>query len=326
MGQSYPGDEVRFYPARRSGWHPVVMQPSARRHATIGFALAGTGAILFATKGVFSKALSAGGVDYLTLTALRAVLSLPMFAVLALSRGMSLRRAPPRALLLSALAGVLCYGCGALLDFRALELIDVSLERALMFSYPALIVAWYALARRTLPSKKVLIALGFTYVGILLVVGAFDLALWKQNLTGALLVLCCAAMTAAYFLLGERAIAHLGSGGFTLVAMAAATVAVVVAFLFTHSLERVLHLDVRQWLLLLALAVLCMFLPALCQAEGIRRLGAQRGSLASTIGPPAAMLLGIVFLGEEPGTWQLLGTALIIVGIAVIARPDSRVR
>ena len=299
------------------------MQP-ARRHAIIGFALAGTGAILFATKGVFSKALAASGVDFVTLTALRAVLCLPMFAALALSRGVALRHAPRRALLLSALAGVLCYGCGSLLDFRALELIDVSLERALMFSYPALIIAWYALARRTAPSGKALLALGLTYLGILLVVGAFDLALWKQNLTGALLVLCCATTTAAYFLLGERAIPHLGSSGFTIVAMAAAAVTVVVAFLFTHSLQLVLRLDARQWLLLLALAVLCMFLPTLCQAEGIRRLGAQRGSLASTIGPPAAMLLGILFLKEQPGIWQLLGTALIIVGIAVVARPGGR--
>ncbi len=300
------------------------MQPSATRHATIGFAVAALGAILFATKGVFSKALSAGGVDYLTLTTLRAVLSLPMFAALALSRGMSLRHAPPRALLQAAVAGVLCYGCGALLDFRALELIDVSLERALMFSYPALIVAWYALVRHSLPSRQLLIALGFTYCGILLVVGAFDLALWKQNLGGALLVLCCASMTAAYFLLGERAMVHLGSGGFTVVAMAAAAVSVVVVFLFTRPVALVAQLHLHQWALLLALAVLCMFLPTLCQAEGIRRVGAQRGSLASTIGPPAAMLLGVTFLGERPSVWQLVGTALIMVGIVVIARPGRK--
>src|SRR5689334_23277092 len=157
----------RFYPSGRGRWHSGAMQPTATRNATIGFAVAGLGAILFATKGVFSKALSASGVDYVTLTALRAVLSLPMFAILALWRGTSVHRAPRRVLALAALAGVLCYGCSALLDFRALELIDVSLERALMFSYPALIVAWYALRRRALPSTKVLVALASTYCGIL---------------------------------------------------------------------------------------------------------------------------------------------------------------
>jgi len=269
---------------------------------------------------VFSKALWASGVDYLTVTALRAVLALPMFAVLALWRGMSLRRAPRSAVLQAALAGVLCYGFGALLDFRALELIDVSLERALMFSYPALIVAWYAIVRRVLPRPAMLLALGLTYAGVLLVVGAFDGMVWRQNLGGALLVLCCAATTASYFLLGERCIPHLGSSGFTVVAMTAAAVMVILAFLATHSLGVVAQLDLKQWLLLLALAVLCMFLPTLCQAEGIRRLGAQRGSMASTIGPPAAMLLGTGLLGERPGAWQVAGTALILGGIAIIAR------
>jgi len=165
-----------------------------------------------------------------------------------------------------------------------------------------------------------LVALALTYAGVLLVVGAFDAALWRQNLGGALLVLFCAATTATYFLLGERCIPHLGSSGFTVVAMAAASVMVIGVFLGTHSLDVVARLDLTQWLLLLALAVLCMFLPTLCQAEGIRRLGAQRGSMASTIGPPAAMLLGAALLGERPGGWQVVGTGLILGGIAVIAR------
>jgi drug/metabolite transporter (DMT)-like permease len=293
------------------------------RNTTLGFVLAGSGAVLFATKGVFSKALWASGVDYLTLTALRALLALPMFAALALWRGMSLRAAPRQAVLQAAVAGVLCYGCGALLDFRALELIDVSLERALMFTYPALIVAWYAVVKHALPRPAMLVALGLTYAGVLLVVGAYDTGLWRQNLGGALLVLCCAGTTATYFLLGERSIPHLGSSGFTVVAMAAAAVMVIAVFLATHSLEVVARLDLNQWMLLLALAVLCMFLPTLCQAEGIRRLGAQRGSMASTLGPPAAMLLGAGLLGERPGLWQIVGTGLILVGIAVIAKPRA---
>jgi len=299
----------------------MLRRMQSTRNATTGFLLAGAGAILFATKGVFSKALASGGVDFLTVTALRAVLALPLFAALALWRGVSLRGAPRHALYLAALAGVLCYGMGALLDFRALELIDVSLERALMFSYPALIVAWIGITRRQLPDPTVLLALVLTYAGILLVVGAFDLDLWRQNLAGATLVLCCAAATAAYFLLGERSIPHLGSHGFTIVAMAAAAVCVVIAFLLRHPLSVVLQLDLHQWMLLMALAVLCMFLPTLCQAEGIRRIGAQRGSMASMIGPPAAMLLGVALLGESPGVWQLTGTGLIVVGIAIIARP-----
>jgi drug/metabolite transporter (DMT)-like permease len=282
--------------------------------------LAGAGAVLFASKGLFSKVLFHGGVDFVTLTALRALLALPMFLALGLWRGVVPRRASARAVALAALAGVLCYGFGAMIDFRALELIDVSLERALLFTYPALIVAWQAITRRALPGRRTLLALCLTYVGIVLVVGAFDADLWRQNLAGSLLVLFCACTTACYFLLGERCIPELGSGGFTIIAMSAAAVMVCLVFLFTHPLRILADLTATQWLLQLALAVLCMFLPTLLQAEAIRRVGAQRGSLAGTIGPPSAMFLGMVFLAERPGPWQLLGTVLILAGIVVIAR------
>jgi drug/metabolite transporter (DMT)-like permease len=299
------------------------MPPPAQRHPSSGYIFAACAALLFASKGLFVKALAARGVDYLTMTLVRSVLALPLFAALALWRGVDLRRAPPRVLALAALAGSLGYGVGALVDFRALEMIDVSVERALLFTYPAMIVGWQALARRQLPRPAVLLALLATYSGILLVVGGFDVALWKQNLFGALLVLTCSACMACYFLIGERAIAVLGSSGFTLAALGAATGFVLVAFIGSRPLAAVTALDGRDWLLMVALAVLCMFLPAMFQATAISRIGAERGALASTIGPPAALVLGMLLLGERPDIWQLLGTAMIVASIVLIARDDS---
>jgi drug/metabolite transporter (DMT)-like permease len=296
------------------------MQPAHAHRAGTGFLLAGCAALLFATKGLFVKVLAARGVDYLTMTMVRALLALPMFAGLLLWRGISLRHAPRRDVLLAALAGTLGYGVGSLVDFRALELIDVSVERALLFTYPALIVAWQAIARRRLPRPAVLLALAATYGGILLVVGGLDTALWKQNLAGALLVLACAACMACYFLLGERTIATLGSSGFAIIALGAAAGFVLTVFAVARPISAVTSLDAHAWLLLVALAVLGMFLPTLFQAAAISRIGAERGALASTIGPPAALLLGVLLLGETPDVWQLVGTALILAGIVLIAR------
>ncbi len=300
----------------------VRMTCSASPRSGTGFLMAGCGAVLFASKGLFVKALAAHGVDYLTMTTVRGLLALPLFTALALWRGVDLRRAPARALWSAALAGSLGYGVGALVDFRALELIDVSVERALLFTYPALIVGWRAIARRRRPRPRVLLALAATYTGILLVVGGFNAALWRQNLFGALLVLGCAACMACYFLLGERSIAALGGSGFTLTALGAAAGFVLVVFLSARPLTAVTSLDAHDWLLMIALAVLCMFLPSLFQAGAIGRIGAERGALASTVGPPVALLLGMLLLGERPGLWQLLGTATIVSGIVLIARDD----
>jgi drug/metabolite transporter (DMT)-like permease len=237
-----------------------------------GLLLAAAGAVLFASKGLFSKALFHSGVDYPTLTALRALLALPLFALLGLRTRLSLREVPKRTLCEAAFAGVLCYGVGALIDFHALELIDISIERALLFSYPAMIVLWSAVVLRAWPRPAILIALTLTWVGILLVVGGFDAAAWRHNLTGSLMVLFCATTTAAYFLLGQRCIPVLGSSGFTIVAMTAATAGVLIYYLFSHPLTAVLAISANSWLLLLGLSVLCLFLPTLLQAEGIKRI------------------------------------------------------
>ncbi len=297
----------------------------AHRSLVPGIAFAASGAILFASKGLFAKALYAQGVDFQTLTTLRAVMSLPLFVLLAMHRGFSLAGRSRRAIAWASLAGILCYGVGALIDFWALELIDISIERALMFSYPALVVAWTALVRRRWPTRPVVVALCLTYVGILLVVGGFDPVAWRQNLTGSLMVLFCACTTAGYFLTGERCIPELGSMGFTVVAMSAAAVSVCVHYVATHRLAAVAEISPHGWVLLFALAILCMFLPTLLQAEGIRRVGAERGALSGTIGPPAALAFGMALLGERPLMGQLVGTAMVVIGVFLIARTgDAR--
>lgn len=293
------------------------------RRATLGLLLTAGGAFLFASKGLFAKALYREGVDFETLTTLRALIALPLFGLLAVNRGLRVNHLPGRAVALAVLAGVLCYAIGALIDFHALELIDLSIERALLFSYPALVVLYTALSRRRLPSAAVLAAVAMTYAGILLVVGAFDAAAWQRNWAGSLMVLFCGTTTAAYFLLGERCIPALGSMGFTIIAMISATVFVALYYLFNHRLGAVLEVSGRGWLLLLSLGVLCMFLPTLMQAEGIRIIGAVRGALVSTVGPPAALLLGAALLGERPTAWQLTGTALIILGVFIIGRREG---
>ncbi|MEY4762243.1 MAG: hypothetical protein RLZZ200_2099 [Pseudomonadota bacterium] len=298
--------------------------PNPARRATVGLLLAAGGAILFASKGLFAKALYAEGVDFRSLTLLRSLIALPMFLVLALHHGIRLGNLPKRAAWGAAFAGVWCYAIGALIDFHALELIDVSIERSLLFSYPALVVLYTTITTKRLPSRSVVAAVIATYAGILLVVGGFDAIAWKRNLGGSAMVLFCATTTATYFLIGERTMAQLGSMGFTIIAMTAATVATLLLCLPYHPLDAALRVSPHGWLLLLALAVLCMLLPTLMQAAGIQRIGAVRGALVSTVGPPAALLLGAALLGERPGPAQLAGTVLIVIGVVVIGRAGKQ--
>jgi drug/metabolite transporter (DMT)-like permease len=290
------------------------------RSAWIGALLVSGGAMLFATKGIFAKKLFELGVEVEALVAIRAAIAVPVFWMFAASReGLGpLWETPPRAALAAAGAGFLCYYGGALLDFHALTMIDASIERVLMFSYPAMVVLYTALRDRAWPTPRVLLALLLTYAGIFLVVGGLDGRALRANALGALLVIGSAMTYAAYFLIGERYTRQIGSSRFTLIAMTSATLALVLHYLLRHGPGELAALPSAAWPMLIALGVLVMFVPALMQAEGIRRIGAERGAVVSTAGPPMTIALAWLVLDERMSPWQFAGVAAIVAGILVL--------
>ena len=111
------------------------------------------------------------------LVAVRAVLAMPLFAWFALRANARVQRAATRSRARCraaarssrpSIAGITCYYVGALVDFWALTLIDASIERVLLFSYPALVVLISSVMRRRAPEARVVLAMLVTYVGHLL--------------------------------------------------------------------------------------------------------------------------------------------------------------
>jgi drug/metabolite transporter (DMT)-like permease len=288
-------------------------------------------AILFASKGLFAKALYQHGVSFELLVTVRAVLAMPLFAWVALRANRPVLNSntgdlehPPmpwRAIVAAVIAGITCYYVGAMVDFWALTLIDASIERVLLFSYPAMVVLIGSVLKRRPPERRVVFAMLITYAGIWFVMGGIDLRELQQNLFGAGLVLIAALTTAIYFLIGERYTHELGSTRFAAIGMSASAVMLVLHFAVFRSFDELLTLQAYDWFLLAVLGVACMFIPGLLQAEGMRRVGAQRASIGSTIGPPTTILLAALFLEERLNGWQWLGSAMIVGSILVLSWP-----
>jgi drug/metabolite transporter (DMT)-like permease len=289
----------------------------SRRYLLTGALYAALGAMLFAAKGILAKLAWRHGVGFEALVIVRALLAAPLFWAFALAREGpgAIRATPRRAVASAAIAGVLCYYGGALIDFYALTLIDASVERVLLFSYPAMVVAIGAVLARQLPSTRVLGVVALTWAGIFLAVGGFDADVFHANLVGALCVLLTALGFAAYFLMSERWTREIGSSRYTLCAMTGAAAALAVHGLVRGKAIGLAAIDATGWALLALLAVACMFVPALLQAEGVRRIGAQRGALVSTTGPPTTIALAWLAFDERLSPLQLLGVALIVGGV-----------
>jgi drug/metabolite transporter (DMT)-like permease len=283
-------------------------------------------AILFASKGLFAKALYQRGMGFELLVAARALIAMPLFIWFASRTSGGGTRAPAtwRAILAAALAGIVCYYVGAMVDFWALTLIDASIERVLLFSYPALVVLISSLMQRRKPSRRVVLAMLATYLGIFLAMGGVDLRELTRNLFGASLVLVAALTTAVYFLIGERYTHELGAARFASISMCSSAIVLAVHFALFNSIDELAPLQLHDWLLLAVLGVACMFLPGLMQAEGVRRVGAQSAAIGSTVGPPTTIVLAALFLGERLNAWQWLGSALIVGSVLVLVICNGR--
>ena len=197
---------------------------------------------------------------------------------------------------------------------HALTLIDASLERVLLVTYPSMVVLVHSIMHRKLPGSRTVLALLATFLGIIAAVSGLDAHIFRANMHGAMLVLVCASTTTVYFLASDRWTPQVGSAAFTVWAMTAATLGLSVQALLVPSARPPLpgRTDLP---LLLGLVGLATVFAMLMTAEGVRRLGAQRASVISTVGPPATILLAVPLLGERLNLAQWLGVALIIAGI-----------
>jgi drug/metabolite transporter (DMT)-like permease len=284
--------------------------------------LVAIGAVLLAAKGLFAKALYGMGLSFHDVAAIRSVLAVPGFALLAwLYRGKTIAERDSTSrrkdLLLALFAGFLCYYMGALANFYALTIIDASVERPLLFAYPIFVVIITTLITRQPPSARVLLALLLTTLGVVLVTGALNVRLTASQWSGMAWILFCSLSIAIYTLISGELTQRLGSGLFTLTAMTAAAVGLAVHYQIVAGWESV-DISVAVWWTLAALVIFSTVLPLFLMAEGVRRIGASQASLISTLGPPATAIMAQELTGEILAPAQWLGIAFVLIGVIAL--------
>lgn len=278
-----------------------------------GYALVAASAITFSAKGVFAKLLYRYGIDPVTLLALRFALAMPLFwaAVFFFPS----EKVSWKDIFYIALSGLLGLYLAALADFYGLLYIDASLERVILYAYPAFVVIWTRLFFREPMTRRKVFSLALTYAGLALVMKLFY-GVEKAHIIGAALVLFSAVIYSLSYIFTD--VFSKRVSGVKLSAYA--TTAAAFAFLGTWGVERgALPEAPGAWALLLGLAVISTFVPVLTINLGIKRIGASRAAIASFIGPVSTALLAWAILGESLEPVQLAGMALVMAGVFVIS-------
>jgi drug/metabolite transporter (DMT)-like permease len=63
------------------------------------------------------------------------------------------------------------------------------------------------------------------------------------------------------------------------------------------------------------LGIICTVIPTLCLAQAIYLIGSSNTALIGGVGPVSTIVLASVFLGESLLAVQIVGVALVIVGV-----------
>ncbi len=294
------------------------------RHRRTGALCAVLGVLGFSFKAILIKlAYAAYPVDAVTLLALRMLYSAPFFVAMAwwAGRSPSTRPLSRDDRMQLALRGFVGYYLASLLDFMGLEHVTAAFERLVLFLYPTIVVLLSAAWLRVRITRRIVVALVVSYAGIALVF-ASDLRSTgdpQAVLTGGALVFGSAFLYAVYLVRAGPVIGRIGSMRFIAWAMIVSSVFVLAQFVLTRPLAA-LAVPPAIHLLVLAMAVFSTVLPTWLIAEAVQRIGANASSQVGSLGPVFTIFLGALLLDEPVRAIQLLGAALVLLGVTLVAR------
>ena len=294
--------------------------PDAQARRATGLLLALAGATAFSGKAIIVKLAYRHGVDAVTLIMLRMLLALPLFVALAWWAGRGREPLTGRDWRVVGGLGFCGYYLASFLDFAGLQYISASLERLILYLNPTLVMllGWLLFKRRV--TRRQLGAFAISYAGILVVFGA-ELSLEGRDvLLGSALVFGSALSYAVYLVYSGQEVQRLGSLRLTGLATSVACVLCIGQYLVLKPVGSALELPAAVWWLSVLNAVACTFAPVLMVMMAIERVGASVTAQAGMVGPVFTILLGVVLLGEPFTVWVAAGTALVMAGVAWLAR------
>lgn len=303
------------------------MNPASVRRT--GLLLAAIAAVLFSAKAILAKLMYRYGIDAVTLIALRMLFALPIFATVALIETWRARargdRLDARECWQIVLLGLLGYYLSSFLDFWGLQYISASLERLILFLNPTLVLLIGIVFMGKQVGARQWLAMAVSYVGIVLVFWE-NLRLGGTHvMLGSALVFGAALSYALYLLLSGELVRRVGALRLVAYAMCVSTAACLVQFVLIHP-PTVLLQPAPVYALSIVNALFCTVVPVYLTMFAVARIGAGTTAQTAMIGPVSLLFFGWWILDEAITPVQLLGTGVVLAGIALLSRAPPPTR
>jgi drug/metabolite transporter (DMT)-like permease len=286
---------------------------SPRRRRLTGVALALTSAAGFGVMPVLGKVAYDDGAEPVGVLAVRFALAAGALLLLARLGGQPLPR--DRRLGALALLGGVGYVGQALCYFTALERISAGLTALLLYVFPALVVVLSAVLLRKRPRPLAAGCAAVALAGTALTIGPV------QGGQGSGVVLGLgAALLYAVYIVGSSRVTRVGAFAMAAVVLSAAAVTTGGLAAATRP---ALPSSATAWLALVGVALLGTVVAVTAFFGALALLGPSDTAVLSTAEPVVSVAVAGLVLGERLSSTQVVGGAVVLLAVAVLARAGS---
>ena len=197
--------------------------------------------------------------------------------------------------------------------FVGVERMSAGLAAVLLYTYPLFVVALAAAFLDEPVGPRTLAAAALTLAGVALVSGTGTAAFDPM---GAAATVGAALCYAVYIVVGRVALDSTDERTLTAYVVPAAAASLALVGWTTDSLS--LPTTPAGWSAVAGLGVVATGVAMFAFFAGLKRVGASRAGVLSTVEPATAVALGALFLDERVTPAVVAGGALILVGVVTV--------
>lgn len=303
-----------------------------KKHPTLGAIYALTGALLFGINASTSKVIMGTGVEGSQIVLFRSLATAAIAALVVLATNRSafrVKKSEWPKLIAFGVVGV------ALMQWAySMAVANLQVGIALLIEYTAIV--WVPIAAMVLFKERVR---GRIWFGVALVLGGLvvvsNLNVSGLNPVGIAFAFMASATLTVYFIMGERTQQSRDSMSTLFYSMAISTVFWLIFspwwnFDWSKYADQVSlggnlsAVEMPAWVLLVWLGVMGSFVPMMLSYKALAHLSATGVGIASTAETVFAFIFGLLWLGEQITTNQLIGGLLVVGGIVVSQTARNR--
>ena len=294
----------------------------------VGLPLAVLSAASFALSGPLARGLIDAGWSPNAVVLARttiAALVLAPFAARALRGRWALLRAHRRLVLVY---GMVPVAGTQFAFFSAVAAMDVGPSLLIEYTAPAAIVGWLWFRHGERPTRLTCAGAAVAVVGLVLVLNLLSGA--HLALNGVLWASAAMLGAATYFVLSSRVSdlppLALAGGGLTIGAIVLGVLGAVGALPMRATTDAPAYAGhaVAWWLPFIGLGVVTAAIAYVAGIAASRRLGSRLGSFVALLEVVAAVTFAWLLLDQVPGTSQIIGGFIVVIGVVVVKLGEPR--